>query len=78
MTDDSRQRTEKEALARNGIPAELREEFDRLVEDYRYSSAIRYHQPFVSYIVLADLIRAGWRRTESQIEEEPNSANRKE
>ncbi len=46
---------------RERVPEELREEFDRLVEMYRYHAFIHYSRPFVSYRILADLILDGWR-----------------
>ena len=39
----------------------LRDHYDRLVEEYRYFAVVHHKHPFVSYKVLADLIRGGWR-----------------
>lgn len=46
---------------RDGLPAHLREEFDALVESYRFHAFVIYEKPFVSYKVLAALVRDGWR-----------------
>jgi predicted exporter len=57
------QRTEKHEQARNTLPDELKSVFDELVEDYRFATITRYGQGYVAYIVLADLVRVGWRHT---------------
>lgn len=77
MSKEEQPKSEKQLLARNGIPESLREEFDGLVDDYRFSAAMRYHQPFVSYVVLADMIRAGWRRVADPIEDNSGEAKGK-
>ena len=46
---------------REKLPEHVREDFDSLVKWYRYYATIHHHQPFVSYKVLADLVRLGWR-----------------
>ena len=35
--------------------------FDDFVADYKYAATLRHGRPYISYIVLADMIRAGWR-----------------
>lgn len=55
------QRTEKHELARNSLSEDLIPVFDDLVADYRFAATKHHGSPFVSYIVLADLVRAGWR-----------------
>jgi hypothetical protein len=47
--------------ARNSLPEELRPVFDEFVSDYRFAATGRYGKPYISYIVLADMVRAGWR-----------------
>ena len=54
-------RSEKELEARNSLPEELRPVFDEFVADYRYAAIGRHGKPYISYIVLADMVRAGWR-----------------
>jgi hypothetical protein len=58
----SRQHSEKEQKARGALPSELRPIFDDFVADYKYAAVLRHGKPYVSYIVLADMVRAGWRR----------------
>ncbi len=41
----------------------LREHFDALVQDYRYYAFVHHTRPFVSYKILADLVKVGWRRS---------------
>jgi hypothetical protein len=52
-------------LEREKLPPELRPDFDSLVAMYRYYALVHHKQAFVSYKVLADLIREGWRLTET-------------
>jgi hypothetical protein len=37
------------------------EPFDALVEDYKFYASVHYGSRLVSYVILADLIRSGWR-----------------
>ena len=57
-------KTSKHRSAEELLPPELRDGFNVLVEDYR--EACRAHvsggKEFVNYNILADLIRAGWRK----------------
>ena len=53
--------SEKQIEARNGLPAELKPIFDDFVVDYKYAATMRHGRPYISYIVLSDMIRAGWR-----------------
>jgi len=54
-------RTENHETARNSLPDELKSVFDEFVGDYRFA-ATKYHgSPFVSYKVLAEMVRMGWR-----------------
>ncbi len=46
---------------RERLPRNQRAAFDELVSYYRYYATVHHKQPFVSYKVLADLIREGWR-----------------
>jgi hypothetical protein len=55
------QRTRKEEEARNSLPDDLRPIFDDFVADYKFHGTKRHGKPYVSYIVLADMVRAGWR-----------------
>ncbi len=53
--------SEKQIEARNSLPDELKPIFDEFVADYKYAATMRHGRPYISYIVLADMIRAGWR-----------------
>ena len=53
--------SEKEIEARDSLPEELRLIFDDFVADYKYAATMRHGRPYISYIVLADMVRAGWR-----------------
>jgi len=57
-------RTPKHEEARNSLPDELKPIFDEFVDDYKYCASLRHDTPHVSYIVPADMARAGWRRSE--------------
>ena len=39
----------------------LRPIFDDFVADYKFHGTKRHGKPYVSYMVLADMVRAGWR-----------------
>lgn len=55
------QRSEKHELARNNVPDELKEVFDEFVEHYKYAATKHHGFPFVSYVVLAEMVELGWR-----------------
>ena len=55
------QRSPREEEARNSLPDDLRPVFDYFVADYRFHGTKRHGKPYISYIVLADMVRAGWR-----------------
>ena len=54
-------RSEKELEARNSLPEELKPIFDEFVSGYKYAATIHHGRPYISYIVLADMVKAGWR-----------------
>ncbi len=54
-------RSEKHEKARDSLPEELKTVFDDFVADYKFSATKHHGSPFVSYIVLAEMVRAGWR-----------------
>jgi len=54
-------RSEKHDQARNSLPEELRPVFDDFVANYTYAATLHHGKPYVSYIVLADMVRSGWR-----------------
>jgi len=53
--------SEKQVEARNSLPEELKPVFDDFVADYKYAATMRHGRPYISYIVLADMVRASWR-----------------
>jgi len=51
----------------DSLPEYLQIEFEHIVQDYRYASELHFGRKFVSYAILGDLIKAGWRRTAEEI-----------
>lgn len=51
----------KREEARESLPEELRPFFDLLVAEYQFFAKMHYQRPFVSYVILADLVKNGWR-----------------
>jgi hypothetical protein len=47
------------------LPEELRSVYDALVGDYEFLAIKHHGKPFVSYKILADLVREGWRLPEA-------------
>lgn len=35
--------------------------FDDFVADYKYAATLRHGKPYISYLVLADMVKVGWR-----------------
>lgn len=62
--------SEKQIEARNSLPKELRPIFDEFVSDYKYEATLRHGKPYISYIVLADMVKAGWRCSAKPIKKE--------
>lgn len=58
MSDTTRQK------ARAELPPSAWDEFDRLADDYQFAVFERTGRKFVSYPVIAELIRLGWMRGE--------------
>ncbi len=56
-------KSEKYIEAKNTLSDDLKPIYDEFVADYRYAATLRHGRPYVSYIVLADMVRAGWRLT---------------
>ena len=68
-------RSEKLQLAREGLPDELGPVFDALIADYKFFATIHHRSPFVSYLVLADLVRQGWSNPTPAHERGPQAPN---
>jgi hypothetical protein len=66
---EEKQRSEKHELARSTLPEELQPFFDEFVEDYRFAATKHHGSPFVSYIVLAEMVRMGWRHSADPLPE---------
>ncbi len=62
MSEQSK-RSEKHELARGSLPEELVPVFDVFVEDYKFAGTVHHGSPFVSYVILAEMVKAGWRLT---------------
>jgi len=69
------EQSEKQLEARNTLPEELKAVFDDFVRDYKYAATVRHGRPYISYIVLADMVRAGWRLCASPVDKENRSSN---
>jgi hypothetical protein len=67
MDEDKVKRSEKHEAARASLPEELCPIFDQFVEDYKFAGTIHHGSPFVSYIILAEMVKAGWRLSERPI-----------
>ncbi len=46
---------------RDGLPDDLKSSLDDLVTDYKFFATKHHGRAFVSYGILADLIKPGWR-----------------
>ena len=60
MTEEG-ERSEKHEQTRASLPEELRPIFDQFVADYKFAATIHHGSPFVSYVILAEMVKAGWR-----------------
>lgn len=60
--------------AERSLPKELRTVFNSLVEEYMHYSRVTYGRGFVSYEVLSDLVRAGWRPSGPRLPERTRDA----
>ena len=69
-------RSEKHELARNTLPDDLKSIFDDFVADYRFAGTKHHGAPFISYIILAEMVKAGWRLAAEPLkDEEQEDAN---
>ncbi len=64
------ERSEKHEQARNSLPDELRPVFDEFVAHYKFHGTVRHGRPYISYLILADMIRAGWRLAAEPVQED--------
>lgn len=47
----------------NALPEDLKPVYKRIVLESQYHCVVRHGHPLVSYAVLSDLIKGGWRPT---------------
>jgi len=59
---DIPEKAEQRARAEAALPKELHRAFDQLIDDFAVSAKIHTAEIVIEYHVLADLVRAGWRR----------------
>jgi hypothetical protein len=43
------------------LPDDLKPVFDEFVTDYRFAATKHHGSPFVSYVVIAEMVKLGWR-----------------
>ena len=53
----------KKKEAREALPEELREIFDKLCEETLYWSQYYYGTHFISYSIIKELVEDGWKRS---------------
>jgi hypothetical protein len=68
--NESLPRSEKHEAARVSLPEALWPIFDDLVADYRFLATKHHGSPFVSYQVLAELVKAGWRLSAEPVQDD--------
>jgi hypothetical protein len=57
-------KSEKYLKAKESLPKELHAQFEFLVRDYSFYAFQAHGQKWVSYDVLAELVKVGWRLKE--------------
>ena len=68
-------RSDKHEKAHNSLPEELRAIFDDFVADYKFAATKHHGSPFVSYVVLAEMVLAAWRLSAQPIGQGNNEAD---
>lgn len=69
------ERSAKCEIARSSLPESLRPVFDDFVNDYKFCGTKYHGSPFVSYVILAEMVKMGWRLAADPI---PDSGGTKE
>jgi len=54
-------KSEKYLTAKETLPKDLHLIYDQLVEEYKFHTIKHYGKGYVAHIVLADLVRDGWK-----------------
>jgi predicted methyltransferase len=57
----NQKQSEKQLEVRNSLPDDLKPVFDDFIADYKYAATLRYGRPYISYDVIADMVKTGWR-----------------
>ena len=57
--------------AEKRLPEALKPVFAKFVEEYEFLTQMHYGRGYVAYVVLADLVRAGWRSADKPTEDSP-------
>ena len=65
-------RSQKNEQARSSLPDGLKPVFDDFVTDYKFAATKHHGSPFVSYVVLAEMVRLGWRLTAEPLPDDSN------
>jgi hypothetical protein len=58
---DAVKKSPKFLEARNTLPEELRPVYDQMVEEYSFFALKHYGRGWVAYMVIAELVKSGWR-----------------
>ena len=64
MDSTKPKRTDTYIKAEQSLPPELHPLLEQLVSEYRFASFKHHGQPFASPMVIAELIRMGWRNVD--------------
>ena len=62
LAEENDEAERKRARAEAALPESLRGPFGQLVDEYAVCAKIHAGEVVIEYDVLADLVRAGWRR----------------
>jgi len=68
---EEQNRSVKYDHARRSLPIDLRPIFDEFVTDYKVAGIKHYGRPFVSYEILAEMVRIGWRPSARKVDDNP-------
>lgn len=60
--------SEKQKAAEDSLPADLIPVFRKLFEEYRFVARVHFRSGYISYVLLAELIKGGWRPSAEAID----------
>jgi len=69
MKSNFNEKSEKYIKAREKLPENLRDTYAQLVDEYAYHALRLYGRNWVAYDVIAELVKAGWRPSKSNVAE---------